>query len=246
MALDPVLGGMIGSGMELLGGILGNDSSAYQQRLAYDQNITARRRAYGDQVYSLEQAGLSPMLAFGNGPAAPVNAQPAKMDNPARGLANNITSALNSQTQKAEIDLLEAQADKTRAETPVAMNTATKLNQETSNLKEQMSEIRARIDNVNQNTRSQVDSAELNRYQSALTKTQELLARGTIDYQEAQKQMVIIQSRLQALETNEKKAYSNYYGSAAGKAQPYVEGAGKVKDAINPLKGIFSPKKGAK
>lgn len=235
--MDPVTGGLIGSGVELLGGILGNNSSAYQQRVAYDQNRSLRQTAYGDTVHSLQDAGLSPMLAFGNGPAAAGNMSGAQQQNPARGIASSVTNALSAQTQKAQIDLLEAQADKTKAETPVAVNTATKLTQETFNLKEQMSEIRARIDNINQNTRSQVDSAELNRYQSALTKTQELLARGTIDYQEAQKQMVIIQSRLQALETNQKKAYSDYYGSEMGKKQPYAEGVEKLGDAAGSVIG---------
>lgn len=168
------------------------------------------------------------MLAFSNGPTATPSVAQAPIKNVTENAGNSSLAFKQAEQLDAQKDLLEAQAAKTRAETPVATNTAAKIEQETFNLKEDISRIRAQIDNINQNTRSQIDSAELNRQQSALTRIEQSIAQQKIGLTEAQEQYQRVLAQLARLEVPGAKNEAEMQEGIIGKILPYGKLAGQV------------------
>lgn len=123
---DVVMGGLVSGGLNLLGGVFGNESSARQadinRQFQSDMSGTAHQR----EVDDLRKAGLNPILsARGSGASTPSGSAAAQVNPVGHSFDNAVSSALAVRKQKAEIDLINSQNDKVKAETDVtAQNSA--------------------------------------------------------------------------------------------------------------------------
>lgn len=248
MGLFSGLGSFFGPVGSILGGIgddiLGRDDAQEANTTAYAQQRQLRQTAYQDTTQDLQKAGLNPMLAFSNG-ATSAAAGPPVLN---KGLASTQQTSASAAMENTKADTVnkQAQTEQINAQTRLinaqTQNTTTgtgKIAQETSNLQEDIRRIAAQAENLQNDSRLKVDQAELARYQSALAKTQQQLTAGTINYQEAQKQLVEIQTKLQRLEVPGKEnqaEFENKLGDAAragGAAGSIVKGISSVRQLLN-------------
>lgn len=104
--MGPLAPLLIGAGA----GILGNLFSASQaNRFSERMSSTAHQR----EVVDLRRAGLNPMLSANRGASAPQGA----LSNVTEGASRGVSTALQIQQAKANIDVLHAQAENLRATT---------------------------------------------------------------------------------------------------------------------------------
>lgn len=126
--LDDLIVPAFSAAASLFGGQQRNDA---QQQAANQANaFSAQQYAtrYQTTVKDMEAAGLSPMLAYGQGAGSPPTGQQAQMQDvatPAVGAATQAYSAAKISTAQADLleaqtDAARAQAEKTRAETPTS------------------------------------------------------------------------------------------------------------------------------
>lgn len=248
MGLFSGIGSFFGPIGTVLGGIgddlLGRDDAENANTTAYAQQRQLRQTAYQDTTQDLQKAGLNPMLAYSNGATSAAAGPPvlnkglqSSQQNSAQAVVAN-TSA-DTTNKQAQTEQIKAQTDLIRAQTQNTTTSTGKIDQETKNLQQDISRILAQTDNLHANSRNQTDQAELYRYQSALAKTQQQLTAGTINYQEAQRQLVEIQTKLQRLEVPGKEnqaEFENKLGDAAragGAAGSIVKGISSVRQLLN-------------
>lgn len=129
---------MVGAGADLLGGALGflggEDTNKANMAIVKEQEDFQERMrstAYQTAVTDLEKAGLNPMLAYSNGPAATPSGNAIAMQNPASSLQQGMSSAGSSLIQNASVDNLKSQSAlnnslmvKAAADTQNALNSA--------------------------------------------------------------------------------------------------------------------------
>lgn len=248
MGLFSGLGSFFGPIGTVLGGIgddlLGRDDAENANTTAYAQQRQLRQTAYQDTTQDLQKAGLNPMLAYSNGATSAAAGPPVLnkgLQSSQQNSAQAVVANTNADTtnKQAQTEQIKAQTDLIRAQTQNTTTSTGKIDQETKNLQQDISRILAQTDNLHANSRNQTDQAELYRYQSALAKTQQQLTAGTIDYQEAQKQLVKIQTKLQRLEVPGKEnqaEFENKLGDAAragGAAGSVVRGLNSVRQLLN-------------
>lgn len=248
MGLFSGIGSFFGPIGTVLGGIgddlLGRDDAANANTTAYAQQRQLRQTAYQDTTQDLQKAGLNPMLAYSNGATSAAAGPPVLnkgLQSSQQNSAQAVVANTNADTtnKQAQTEQIKAQTDLIRAQTQNTTTSTGKIDQETKNLQQDISRILAQTDNLHANSRNQTDQAELYRYQSALAKTQQQLTAGTINYQEAQRQLVEIQTKLQRLEVPGKEnqaEFENKLGDAAragGAAGSIVKGISSVRQLLN-------------
>lgn len=248
MGLFSGIGSFFGPIGTVLGGIgddlLGRDDAENANTTAYAQQRQLRQTAYQDTTQDLQKAGLNPMLAYSNGATSAAAGPPVLnkgLQSSQQNSAQAVVANTNADTtnKQAQTEQIKAQTDLIRAQTQNTTTSTGKIDQETKNLQQDISRILAQTDNLHANSRNQTDQAELYRYQSALAKTQQQLTAGTINYQEAQRQLVEIQTKLQRLEVPGKEnqaEFENKLGDAAragGAAGSIVKGISSVRQLLN-------------
>ncbi len=102
-----------GAGLGLIGAGISAAVSAKAAKTAYRRAVKFRRSAYQDTVFSLRQAGLNPILAFGKGPIGGTVFGQARVPDFAQGVAG---SAIAVSKVRAELDVLKSAAEKQSAE----------------------------------------------------------------------------------------------------------------------------------
>lgn len=125
--LDTVIGGVAGatSNIPIIGDAIGGATSAYQvgQQNRWDRQQSKDNRDFQERMSStaaqrgvvdLKAAGLNPILAANRSASTPGGAQPGPSQNP---VTTAINSALAIRRQRADIENIEAQTNKTKADT---------------------------------------------------------------------------------------------------------------------------------
>lgn len=120
MSFDPVIGGLIGAGLEFGGGMMTNNANAQNAQAMIDFQRQVLKKQIQWRVEDMKKAGINPLLAVGFGGGSASGAM-AHMENPARGMASALATTAQA---KAELELTRATADKVGAEAKIAEATA--------------------------------------------------------------------------------------------------------------------------
>jgi hypothetical protein len=122
MAIFESLGGaaIIGGGMSLLGGILGNQARRDEAQSAQGFSAEQYAHRYQTQVKDLQAAGLSPMLAYSQGPGASPTGVAAQVDNVGSAAAAGAQAAMSTHMTQAQIDNIKADTELKNAQAEAA------------------------------------------------------------------------------------------------------------------------------
>lgn len=201
-----------------------------------------RKTAYQTAVQDMQAAGLNPMLAYTNGGAANTSGAQASYSNVPQ-ITNKVQAALTASAAQAQIANTQAQTEKTKADTLVSEALAKKTDaeigytttstanvaQQTTNLKEQIGEIQARISLAHRHASESQSRTFLLNSQQALAETENKLTAGKITLTEAQTIATKINARLNALEIpgaeNTAESNKTWFGR---NIRPYLGDVGRV------------------
>ena len=193
-AAGGLIGGLIDQEQGRQGAKDQNEESAWQAKLQRDFNSAEaaktrewqekmRGTGYQTAVQDLKAAGLNPMLAYSQGPAAmPTGATASASALPQ--ISNKMQAALSASATAAQIANTHATTEKTKADTAVSLATAKQVEAQTSlttnsaeNMKQTIQRTIAEIDKtkqevhlVRQQTSESTQRQVLIAYQTDLTK----------------------------------------------------------------------------
>lgn len=223
-------------GSTLLGNALASDRQNDAQAFSAEQFATR----YQTTVKDLEAAGLSPMLAYGQGPGSSPTSGIAGADSSmSQAIQSNSQSKLNSaqianveadtDNKRASADLIAAQAaqawssaSQSNAQTNLIGETVNKVKQEITNLQTDNEKARALIDNI------RVEYQNLVKQGYNLTETGNQI-RATIAKLQAELPLInsqtfqsAMQGQLSALDLSAAQKFENF-GREAAQVGPLVE-----------------------
>lgn len=223
-----------------------NSAEAAKQRAWQEQ---MRSTGYQTAMQDLKAAGLNPMLAYSQGPAAmPTGANASSASMPQ--ISNKMQAALSASATAAQIANTHASTEKTKADTAVSAATAKQVEAQTAlttnsseNMKQTISRTMAEIDKtkqevhlVRQQTSESTQRQVLIAYQTELVKIEQDLAKGRISQTEAQTELTKIQSRLAQYELagarNKSASDETWWGKSV---RPYIQDAGRVTNSATSI-----------
>jgi len=105
----------------LAGGFLGNRAGRQESRRNRRFQERMRNTAWQASVEDMKKAGLNPALAYSQGPAASPGGATATQNDV---ISPSVSSAMQAKRLKADLNLINQQTAKARAETESAQNTA--------------------------------------------------------------------------------------------------------------------------
>lgn len=126
--------------LNFIGGERANDASADQAQANRDFQERMSNTAYQRAVTDMKSAGLNPMLAYSQGPASTPGGAQAEMKNTLGPAAN---TALSTVRLREEVASLQAQREKTLAETRLVNNQASNVAADTIVKETQVPQIQA-------------------------------------------------------------------------------------------------------
>lgn len=215
-----------------------NSAEAAKQRAWQEQ---MRGTGYQTAMADLKAAGLNPMLAYSQGPAAmPTGATASSSALPQ--ISNKMQAALSASATAAQIANTHASTEKTKADTAVSLATAkqveaqthltststTNIAQQTENLKEQIAQIRESVKLQAQQGTTEQQRRVLMSYDAQLKQIQAEVENERIPLTKAQTQLTRIQGRLAQYDIAGARAKSDSNETWYGRnVRPYLNDAVK-------------------
>lgn len=259
-AAGGLIGGLIDQGQGRQGAKDQNEESAWQAQLQRDFNSAEaaknrewqekmRGTGYQTAVQDLKAAGLNPMLAYSQGPAAmPTGATASSSSLPQ--VSNKVQAALSANATAAQIANTNAATEKTKADTAVSMATAkqveaqtamttsstTNIEQQTENLKEQIHQIKQNVHLQRAQTGESLNKQVLTLQQAELTRIETDLAKGKISLTEAQTELTKVTTALSRYELagarNKSTSDETWWGK---NVRPYLGDMGTVTNSARSI-----------
>lgn len=236
----------------LLSGWMNNSAAMSRQHDAQDFSADQFAKRYQTTVKDLQSAGLNPMLAYSQGGGTPPSSAAAsssgypdlgssylqsKMNSAQVAQVNAHTELVNEQakTEQRKQGLLladtwksEQERNESLARMPVHLNTASRLDAETANLKATLGEIEQRINYIKEQIISEPSKRTLNYSTSALNDSLRAL--------NLQKQNLInAEELLMRAKVPEALNLMKMHNSAIGASLPYVREASHLGSELSNL-----------
>lgn len=222
-----------------------NIDEAQKQR---DWQTTMSNTQYQRAVGDMEAAGLNPMLAYSQGGAGTPSGGQASVGGPSGGstasaqspplIQNKLTAAINSAGAIADLanklssaDLIAAQVAKTKADTDVATNTASKIPVDQEYVFQSTQKLKYEISQVITATDEAATRIDLNKARTRLTKMEEQLAAGQITLNDAREELTRTENQLSKYRLAGAKNQSEHDETGWGAAMPYLTDATKLINA---------------
>jgi len=223
-----------------------NSAEAAKQRAWQEQ---MRGTGYQTAIQDLKAAGLNPMLAYSQGPAAmPTGANASTSSMPQ--ISNKMQAALSASATAAQIANINAATEKTKADTDVSMATAkqveaqthltstsaTESQQRIENLKEQIAEIRENVKLKNQQGITEQQRRVLMSYDAQLKQIQAEVENERIPLVKAQTALTNVQRQLAQYDIagarNRSSSDETWWGR---NVRPYIQDAGRVTNSATSI-----------
>ena len=223
-----------------------NSAEAAKQRAWQEQ---MRSTGYQTAMADLKAAGLNPMLAYSQGPAAmPTGANASATSMPQ--ISNKMQAALSASATAAQIANINAATEKTKADTDVSTATAkqveaqthltstsaTESQQRTENLKEQIAEIRESVKLKNQQGITEQQRRVLMSYDAQLKQIQAEVENERIPLVKAQTALTNVQRQLAQYDIagarNKSSSEETWWGR---NVRPYIQDAGRVTNSATSI-----------
>lgn len=223
--MDPLTGALIGVGGSLVTGILNNSAASARQSDAQGFSAEQYATRYQTTVADMKAAGLSPMLAYGQGASgAPSSSAASSPGTPDLGASFNQARMASAQVANVQADTSnkEAQADLIRAQTSQATASAGESAARTEMVTNQAKEIFQRLE-------QDLPSKEAARIQSITTQAYgDYVLKMKQGLTEDQRQHLVnfqaekVSKEIQALGLSmpEREALSRFFSTEIGKNSP--------------------------
>lgn len=223
-----------------------NSAEAAKQR---DWAERMRSTGYQTAMQDLKAAGLNPMLAYSQGPAAmPTGANASTSSMPQ--ISNKMQAALSASATAAQIANINAATEKTKADTIVSTATAkqveaqthltstsaTESQQRTVNLIEQIAEIRESVKLKNQQGITEQQRRVLMSYDAQLRQIQAEVENERLPLVKAQTALANVQRQLTQYDIagarNRSSSDETWWGR---NVRPYIQDAGRVTNSATSI-----------
>ena len=208
-----------------------------------------RSTGYQTAMQDLKAAGLNPMLAYTQGPAAmPTGASASTSSMPQ--ISNKMQAALSASATAAQIANINAATEKTKADTDVSMATAKQVEaqtqltststanvaQQTENLKEQIAQIRENVKLQAQQGTTEQQRRVLMSYDAQLKQIQAEVENERIPLVKAQTALTNVQRQLAQYDIagarNKSSSDETWWGR---NVRPYIQDAGRVTNSATSI-----------
>lgn len=147
-----------------------------------------------------------------------------------------LMSALKN--QEASTDLLNAQVEKTGAETMQSTANTRNIEEQTKNLTKSFFEIQARIDDLKASANLKDQQNQLTLVEMDLKRTMRAYYQGQIGYNEALKRKAMAETSITELGQPKAESEAGFWRSSYGRAAPYInQGISNARG----VSGIFKP-----
>lgn len=223
----------LGTAASIAGTIYQNEQNRQAAGDERDWATAMRATGYQATVADLMKAGLNPMLAYGRGATAtPTGAQAAPSENPGTSVMANAAKAMELKGMDAQVEKTKAETENVRADTLGKLEMPSLYKAQTAERTEQLAYLNA------QQLKMMVERDKLKQEIQNLHTEQERVAYYNRYIQPLERELRDIENRLKRYEEPEASARAeSWRGTYGERIRPYLRDAGEIMGTVSSAVG---------